>query len=37
MARCRPKPAEHGGQPPTPVIFMRMVNADVFAGRAIPG
>src|SRR4051794_39973741 len=37
IAGCGQKPAEQASQPPRPVIVMRVVNADVFAGRVIPG
>lgn len=37
IAGCGDKPAEQISQPPRSVIVMRVVNADVFAGRAIPG
>jgi RND family efflux transporter MFP subunit len=37
IAGCGQKPAEQASQPPRAVIVMRVVNADVFAGRVIPG
>lgn len=37
IAGCGQKPTEQASQPPRSVIVMRVVNADVFAGRTIPG
>ncbi len=37
IAGCGQKPAEQASQPPRPVMVLRVTNADVFAGRAVPG